>query len=373
MARALALADRVRGRTSPNPAVGAVVVRDGEIVGEGATQPPGLKHAEIVALEQARDRARGATFYVTLEPCCHFGRTGPCTEAIIVAGVAEVRAATIDPFPLVRGRGFQALEAAGIRVVVGERAEEARSLNAGFAKHVATGLPHVIAKWAMTLDGKIATVGGDSRWVSGEDARAVVHELRDRVDAVIVGVNTVIADDPRLTARRAAETDHRSLRLNAPLRVVVDSRARVPPASALLAPDLARGTVIAVSDAAPLDRRAALAATGAAVVVLPADAGRVDVVALLRWLGNAGVLNVLVEGGGELLASFFRRDLIDEVYAFVAPKVVGGRAPTPVGGDGVERMAQARPLEITCVQRVGQDLLVVGRPGSLSEARDYWG
>lgn len=376
MARALELADRVRGRTCPNPAVGAVIVRDGAIVGEGATEPAGGRHAEIVALTDAGPRAAGATLYVTLEPCCHHGRTPPCTEAVIAAGIAEVHAATHDPNPLVNTGGFATLEAAGIRVVVGERCAEARRINDGFAKHVTTGLPFVIAKWAMSLDGKIATVAGESRWISGEASRELVHDLRDRVDAVIVGVQTVIADDPALTVRlsepRRSPLVRRCADGTGPLRVVIDSRARVPLSSRLLGPDLARGTVVMVTEAAPPERQDAIRTTGALVVVLPSWRERVDLRAAVEWLGRRGALSVLVEGGGELLASLLAADLVDEVHVFVASKVLGGPAPTPVRGTGVTALADAWQFQFTEVRPVGDDVLLVGRPREGDRLRGYW-
>lgn len=372
MVRALELADRVRGRTSPNPAVGAVVVHDGIVVGEGATQPAGGKHAELVALEVAGDRARGATLYVTLEPCCHFGRTPPCTEAIVAAGITEVRAATHDPNPLVNGRGFAALEAAGIRVVVGERGDEARRMNDGFAKHVTTRRPFVTVKWAMTLDGKIATSTGHARWITGEPARHLVHDLRDRVDAILVGVQTVIADDPALTVRLPEGVRRRAPRPYGPLRVVVDSTGRIPLESRLLGPELARGTIVAVTEAAPPEQRDAIARTGAEVVVLPAECGRVSLSALLGWLGERNVLSVLVEGGGEVIASLVETGLVDEIYAFVAPKIVGGQGPTPVRGWGVATMDDARRFHLLEVQQVGEDVLLVGRPVVQEGIQEYW-
>lgn len=372
MARALELADRVRGRTSPNPAVGAVVVADGVVVGEGATQPAGGRHAECLALEAAGARARGATLYVTLEPCCHFGRTPPCTEAIIAAGIAEVHAATHDPNPLVNGKGFAALEAARVRVIVGERVDEARRTNDSFAKHVTTRRPFVTAKWAMTLDGKIATSAGHARWISSEPARHLVHDLRDRADAILVGVQTVIADDPALTVRLPADVPRRSPRPSGPLRVVVDSTGRIPLESRLLAPELARGTIVAVTEAASPERREALARSGAEIVVLSAERGRVNLSELLGWLGERNVLSLLVEGGGEVIASLVEAGLVDEIYAFIAPKIVGGEGPTPVRGCGVMTMDQARRMRLLEVNQVGEDVLLVGRLVTQEGIRDYW-
>lgn len=362
MARALELADLARGRTSPNPAVGAVIVRDGEVVGEGHTQPPGGPHAEIVALRRAGERARDATLYSTLEPCCHQGRTPPCTDAIAAAGIAKVHLAILDPNPRVQGGGCQALEAAGIRVVVGERADEARELIEDFTTHVLTGQPLVVAKWAMSLDGKIATTTGDSRWISGPRARAVVHDLRDVCSAVLVGVGTVLADDPQLTVRIPRAEARRAARPQ-PWRVVVDSRGRTPLSARLLSPDLANRTIVATTNASPETWRRAVEAAGATVLLLADRAGRVDLRALLAALGQMEITSVLAEGGSAVLGSLFAADLVDKVYAFVAPLVVGGQAaPSPVGGAGAQRLVEARGLRVVRLDRVGDDLLVVGYP-----------
>lgn len=356
MERALALARRVRGRTSPNPPVGAVVVRDGVIVGEGATRPPGQAHAEIVALEVAGQQARGATLYVTLEPCCFYGRTPPCTQAIQAAGIAEVHLATLDPNPRVCGRGQAELTAAGIRTVVGEAAEAARDLIEGFAQLIRTGRPLVTAKFAMSLDGKIATRTGDSRWITGSAARRRVHEIRNDLDAVLIGIGTALADDPQLTVRLGAEAqDDRQ-----PLRVVVDSRGRLPPSARLLREP--GQTLIATTAAASTDWRQELASTGAEILVLPADAsGRVDLAALLHALGARGIADLLVEGGGQLLGALFDAGLVDKVHAFIAPIIIGGDdAPTPVRGRGPARLADAWQLHRVRVEQLGPDLLVTG-------------
>ena len=362
MSRALDLADLARGRTSPNPPVGAVVVRDGVVVGEGFTQPPGGPHAEVVALRQAGELTRGATLYVTLEPCCTFGRTPPCCRAVIAAGIAEVHVATLDPNPLVDGGGCAALEAAGVRVHVGEGAERARSYIDGFRSLISTGRPFVVAKWAMSLDGKIAAPTGDSKWISSAESRARVHELRDTVDAVIVGVNTALADDPALTVR-LPETARRRPPREEPWRVVVDSRGRTPLTAQLLSPALARRTLIATTAAASDSWRDAVLARGAEVLALPAgDDGRVDLDALLLALGERGVANALVEGGGQLLGSLFALRCVGQVCAFVAPLIVGGGGPSPVGGAGVALVADAPRLARVTLERIGADTLIIGYP-----------
>ncbi len=357
MDRAIALAREARGRTSPNPPVGAVVVRDGEIVGEGHTRPAGLSHAEIVALQEAGERASGATLYTTLEPCCHFGRTPPCTRAIIASGVREVRVAVVDPNPKVCGQGMAELEQAGIGVTK-EESEAARELYRGFAKHILTGLPYVVAKFAMSLDGKIATRTGDSKWVTGREARSMVQELRRVSDAVMVGSNTILADDPQLTAR---DRDGQPLEVQ-PLRVVLDTRCRMTPESRMLREP--GRTLVFVGEEAPVDATKRLSEAGAEVI--PAGLGddwRVDVRLVLSELGRRGVVNLLVEGGGTVLGSLFDTGFVDEVRAFVAPVIIGGgEAASPVEGWGAESMAGAWRLEGTVMEPVGGDWLISGYP-----------
>lgn len=355
MARALDLAREHVGRTSPNPTVGAVVVRDGRIVGEGAYRGPGSPHGEAAALAAAGEAARGATLYVTLEPCVHHGNTPPCVEAVLAAGAAEVHFPHLDPDPRVAGRGRARLEAAGVRVFVGEGEAEARRLNEAYLKHRTTGLPFVVAKFAASLDGKIAATSGDSRWVSGPQTLAWSHELRTRIDAIAVGVNTVLVDDPQLTARPNNQRSERQ-----PLRIIVDSRGRTPPKANALRCD-AR-TLVATTDASTPEWRAAIEATGARVEVLQADAdGRVDLLALLRLLGRWEVLTLLIEGGGVLLGSFFDQRLVDKVHAVVAPMIIGGTsAPTAVAGRGAQRMADALRLHDVAIDRLGEDVLVTG-------------
>lgn len=362
MARALDLARGVKGRTSPNPAVGAVLVRDGEVVGEGATMSYGLPHAEPVALAAAGGRARGATMYVTLEPCSHTGRTPPCADAVIAAGVTEVHIATLDPNPRVAGRGRRRLAEAGIRVVVGEGASDARALNEDFARWITTGRPLVTAKFACSLDGRIATRTGDSRWITGPEAREEVHRLRDQIDAILVGVGTVLADDPQLTVRLGGcARPPRN-----PWRIVLDSTCRTPAVARLLAPGAAAGrdddrVTVFTTERAPAERRAALEAAGAEVRVLPADHGRVSLPALLDDLGRRKVTGLLVEGGATVHGAFFDAGLVDLVVAFIAPIVIGGRdAPGAVGGRGPAALAEARRLLDTQVRLVGADTLVSG-------------
>ena len=357
MQRALALARQALGTTSPNPAVGAVVVKEGAVIGEGFTLPPGQRHAEIGALAQASDAAQGAELYTTMEPCCHFGRTPPCTEAIIAAGVKTVHLAVVDPNPQVAGRGCAQLGAAGIQVVM-EDTQGAQELYEGFAKHIQSGIPFLTAKFAMSLDGKIATHTGDSKWVTGAAARRMVQEMRRECDAVMVGINTVLADDPQLTAR-----DEKGSPLpRQPLRVVLDSQCRTPPDAKMLREP--GNTLIVTSESASPDRVAELVDQGAQVLQAPLNEhGRVDLPETMAELGRRDVVNLLVEGGGIVLGSLFDAGLVDKVYAFIAPKIIGGEAaPAPVGGTGATAMAQSCVLERTRWEQIGDDWLIVGYP-----------
>ena len=353
MLRAIALAREAVGSTSPNPPVGAVLVRDGRVVGEGRTQPPGGAHAEAEALRAAGGDARGADLYVTLEPCAHHGRTPPCADALIDAGVASARVAVMDPAPHTAGRGVERLRSAGIPVTVDDGPPEARQLVEAFAKHANTGLPFVVAKFAMSMDGKIAARSGDSRWISSAASRQEAHRLRAEADAVMVGIGTALADDPRLTARDAPLPAR-----GQPLRVVVDSAGRLPASAAMLAED---GTTL-VAVASPEAARA-VEGRGAEAIVAPAADGRVDVARLLAELGARGVMSLLVEGGAALHGALFDGGLVDKVVAFVAPVVIGGAAaPGPVGGAGVERMADALRLRDVTYAATGGDMMVVGYP-----------
>ena len=328
MQRALELARQALGTASPNPSVGAVLVRDGRIVGEGVTQPAGGPHAEAVAITQAGEKTRGAALYVTLEPCTYHGRTPPCVPAIVQAGLAEVHVATLDPNPRVDGRGVADLKAAGVRVTLGEDEATAQKLMEAHFTWITTGVPFVLVKYAMSLDGKTATAAGDSRWISGAESRRRVHRMRATCDAIMVGIGTVLRDDPQLTAR---DEDDRPLDRQ-PLRVVVDSQARLPKEARLL--NAPGRTLVAVADALP-QQEAALRNAGAEVLAFPATDGRVDLRSLLQHLGGQEVTGLVVEGGGTLLASLFQQGMVDKVCAFVAPVLIGGRdAPTPWDGTG---------------------------------------
>lgn len=357
MEQALSLARLALGQVSPNPAVGAVIVRDDEVVGQGYTQPPGSPHAEIVALKQAGERARGSVMYVTLEPCCHHGRTPPCTQAIIAAGITEVHMAMLDPNPLVSGRGKDELEGEGIRTCVGKHEAEAKQINEAYAKFIATGMPFVTAKFAISLDGKIATKSGDSKWISGEEARKYVHNLRHTTDAIMAGVNTVLADNPHLTARSCGGRGGTARKQ--PLRVIVDGKGRTPLTARLFRQP--GRTLLALGRMATPEEKTAFAQVGAEVLESPSVAGLVDLERLLKALGEREITSVLVEGGGILLGSLFDSGLIDKVVAFIAPIIIGGsEAKTAVSGKGVSKVADSLRLERISVERFGDDLMVSG-------------
>ena len=354
MREALRIAEYARGRTSPNPLVGAVIVRDGAIVASGWHRAAGEPHAEIHALRMAGELARGATLYVTLEPCAHHGRTGPCAEAVIAAGLARVVVALSDPNPLVAGRGIHLLTAAGIETATGVCEAEARRQNEVFLKWITQKRPFVTLKTALTLDGKIASHTGRSQWITGEAARTRVHEYRNAYDAILVGIGTVLADDPSLTTRLPDRTGHN------PLRVVLDSEARTP-MDAKLVTDGAAPTLIAVSERADQRRVNLLRACGAEVVTLGAE--RVDIAALLDCLGEREITSLFVEGGATVNWSFLAGGYVDKVHAFIAPMLMGGEtAKTPIGGTGFDSPQAALHLADVTVEQVGADILVTGYP-----------
>jgi diaminohydroxyphosphoribosylaminopyrimidine deaminase / 5-amino-6-(5-phosphoribosylamino)uracil reductase len=355
MKLALRLAARGAGWVSPNPMVGGVVVKDGQVVGRGYHRRAGAPHAEVEALAAAGEAARGADLYVTLEPCNHQGKTPPCTQAILASGVRRVIIAARDPNPQVTGGGAEFLTAGGVEVHEGLMAAEARRLNEAWLHYVNTGRPWVMAKAACSLDGKIATVGGESQWLTGEAARAVGHRLRHRVDAIVVGIGTVLADNPQLTTRRPRGP------AKDPIRVVLDSRLRLPLTSKLLHLHSPAPTWVATTSQAPPETIRALTARGAQVLVLPADAGRVALPALLEELGTRQVQSLLVEGGAETLGTLFDQRLVNQFYFFYAPKILGGQqAPGMVGGQGIIHLGQAHIARDLSVRRIGGDLLVSG-------------
>jgi diaminohydroxyphosphoribosylaminopyrimidine deaminase/5-amino-6-(5-phosphoribosylamino)uracil reductase len=358
MQQALALAQRAAGRTSPNPMVGALVVCDGEVVGEGFHAKAGMPHAEVLALRAAGERARGATLYVTLEPCSHVGRTGPCTEAVIAAGIRRVVAAMVDPDPQVNGRGIARLRHAGIDVEVGVLEAESRLANEFFIKHRRTGLPFLTLKWAMSLDGKIAAQPGSATAITGPAALRYAHELRSLYDAVLVGVGTVLADDPQLTCRLPA--DHVPAPRN-PLRIVVDSCLRTPADARVVSGTLEAPALIVTTAAAAAGRIAAMRQAGVEVLVQEQREGMVDLAALMRDLGRRGVLSVLVEGGGTVNASVLDAGLADKVIALISPRLIGGAAaPTPLDGAGLAGVTGARGLRDVRVRALGIDTAIEG-------------
>ena len=356
MRRALELARQALGSTSPNPAVGAVIVQDGRIVGEGFTRPAGQDHAEIVALTQAGEKARCSTMYVTLEPCPHKGRTLPCTEAILRAGVSEVYFSTIDPNPLVSGKGLRELQDKGVKVHAGQGESLSLRLNEAYFKYITSGTPFVTAKFAASLDGKIASRSGDSRWISSAESRQWAHKIRAASDAVMVGIGTVLADDPLLTVR-----DESDFPLpKQPLRVIVDNRLRISPEARLFSQP--GPILIAVGRPNP-ETVSEIKALGAEVALLPAEDGRVNLEALLCLLGERQVTSLMVEGGSGLLGSFFDQNLVDKVAACIAPVIIGGTEAKPaVGGHGSNTLAEAYRLRSVEVHTIGDDLIVTGYP-----------
>ncbi|MEJ2199646.1 MAG: bifunctional diaminohydroxyphosphoribosylaminopyrimidine deaminase/5-amino-6-(5-phosphoribosylamino)uracil reductase RibD [Desulfuromonadaceae bacterium] len=354
MERALALARQAEGRTRPNPAVGAVIVAAGQIVGEGFHPAAGQPHAEIFALRQAGEQATGADLYVTLEPCSHQGRTGPCADAIIAAGIARVFVGTLDPNPQVAGRGIERLRQAGIAVQVGVNEADCRRLIAPFAKHITSGLPLVTLKTAVTLDGKTATVSGDSRWISGEASRLQVHRLRDKVDAIMVGSGTLLRDDPQLTTRLPEGGRN-------PLRVIIDSQLRIPLSAKVLQDLNSAPTLIATSSRGDAGKGEDLRRLGAELLVLDGAEGRVDLAALLQQLGQRGVQHLLLEGGSGLNQAMLEAGLIDRLMLFIAPKIVGGGDGFGIfAGCGVTRLADALQLTDLRYSRFDDDILIEG-------------
>jgi diaminohydroxyphosphoribosylaminopyrimidine deaminase/5-amino-6-(5-phosphoribosylamino)uracil reductase len=365
MRLALAQARRASGRTFPNPAVGAVVLRGGRVLGRGFTRPAGGPHAEVVAIEAARRRhgaaaLRGAWMAVTLEPCAHVGRTAPCADLVAEVGIARVVAGHVDPHPSVSGRGLRRLRRAGVEVRVGVLEAECREQHRGFLRVCERGRPFVQLKLATSLDGRIATAAGESRWITGPRARAAVHALRARVDAILVGSGTARADDPELTARRAGRVVH------APLRVVLDSRLRTPPTARLFA---GGGAIALCAAAAPRARRRALEAQGVRVLVVPGAPGALDLRRALARLAAEGVTEVLAEGGGQVAASLLRAGLVDELHWFVAPRLLGADARPALGPLGLAALARAPRLGDVRVRRLGEDWHLRGRLGGREGAR----
>ncbi len=354
MQRALELAALGQGAVEPNPMVGCVAAHGAEVIGEGWHRHFGGAHAEVEALSVAGSRAAGATLYVTLEPCCHHGKTPPCTQAVLAAGVTRVVAAMADPFPQVAGGGLEQLRAAGVQVSVGLLEAEARELNGPYLKLLSKQRPFVLAKWAMTLDGKIASRTGSSRWISSEASRARVHALRGRVDAILIGSRTAAADDPLLTVRPAG--------LRTPLRVVLDTQATLATDSQLVKTALETPVLVAVGELAPAERTDRLAASGCEILRLAGGSHAERLQNLLGELGRRRLTNVLAEGGGRLLGALFDQGEIDEWHVFIAPKLIGGAsAVSPLAGVGLADMTAAAGLRGVTVEQIGNDIYARGR------------
>jgi diaminohydroxyphosphoribosylaminopyrimidine deaminase/5-amino-6-(5-phosphoribosylamino)uracil reductase len=352
MRLALRLALKGAGRTSPNPVVGAVLVRDGRIVATGYHRRAGEDHAEIVALKRAGDRARGATLYLNLEPCSHQGRTPPCTLSLIRSGVKRVVSGMPDPNPLVSGRGIRRMRRAGIQVDVGLLDAECRRLNEAFTKYITRHIPFVLLKLAASLDGKTATSTGDSRWITETASRNLVHQMRNQVDAVLVGIGTVIADDPRLTCRLPGGRN--------PWRVVLDSHLRIPLSARLLHGRNPEKTIVITGSRAPVKRMAAIRSCGARVWSFPLRAGGISFAALLSRLGKMGLTSVMIEGGAATAGRALREGIVDKVLIFYAPKIIGGDGRAMIEALGVRRVSHSRRIKDMEVKRLGKDFLVSG-------------
>jgi diaminohydroxyphosphoribosylaminopyrimidine deaminase/5-amino-6-(5-phosphoribosylamino)uracil reductase len=352
MKRALRLAEKGRGRTSPNPVVGAVLVKRGKAVGEGYHAKLGDAHAEIVALRQAREKARGAVLYLNLEPCTHYGRTPPCVPQVIKAGVKRVVIGVEDPNPLVNGRGINALREAGLSVNVGVLEKECKRINEAFCKYILRKEPFVVLKVAATLDGKIATRNGDSRWISGEASRSFVHKLRDQADGVLVGIETVLSDDPRLTARTKGGRD--------PYRIVLDSRLRIPEGAKVFE-SFPSKVILVTTGSAPRDKIERLEKRGVRVLIVDSREGRVDLRSCLCNLGKMGVMSLLVEGGSQINGSFLDEGLIDKFFLFLSPRWMGDPQALGIfGGRGVSSLEEAVLLKEIKTKRIGEDIIVEG-------------
>ncbi len=353
MKHAIKLAKRAMGRTSPNPLVGAVVVKDGEIISQGYHRRAGMPHAEIEALKAAGENAKGADLYVNLEPCNHFGRTPPCTQAIIEAGISKVFIGMPDPNPNVKGGGIEYLRAHGIKVEVGILEDECRRLNEVFIKYVTSGMPFVILKLAASLDGKIALANGGSKWITNEKSRKFVHRLRNRVDAILVGIGTILKDDPRLTARLPHAKD--------PIRIVLDTYLRIPLSAKVLNSDLPAQTIMITGPEVSKDKIKKIKEKSAYVMEIGLKNGLIDLKELLLKLAERGITSILVEGGASVAASFLKEKLVDKFYFFYAPKIIGGHYSIPmIGGKDINSMDQVIYLKDINIRRFGEDLLLMG-------------
>lgn len=355
MKRALELAKKGSGFTNPNPLVGAVIVKDGRIIGEGYHEVYGSHHAEVNAFRNAKEDVNGATMYVTLEPCSHYGKTPPCANVIVERGIKKVVVGLNDPNPLVAGKGIQILRDNGIEVITGVLEEEGKKLNEIFLKYITKGLPFCILKTAMTLDGKIAAYTGDSKWITNETSRRFVHQLRHRVSGIMVGIGTIFADDPLLNTRlEDAEGSD-------PIRIIVDSSGKIPLDAKVLNIESKANTIIAAAELISRDKIKALEDMGAEVIITPLKNNQVDLVYLMKVLGHRKIDSVLLEGGSELNYSALEEGIVDKVNSFISPKIIGGReAKTPVGGKGKELMKDAILLKDVEIHSFGNDIMIEG-------------
>lgn len=359
MLEALSLARSQMGKTSPDPMVGAEIVKNGCVVGRGYHSEQGTPHAEAFAIKKAGENARGATLYLNLEPCSHYGYNPPCTHAIIKAGIKRVVASMKDPNPLVNGKGFAQLRDAGVSVEVGLLEKEAKELNEAFIKYITTDLPFVILKTAMSMDGKTATVTGDSKYITGLQSRQYVHVLRTYVDAMMVGVNTVIIDDPKLTVRDIG--DEKIVKRN-PKKIILDTNAEIPLKSYILKYEPEK-TIVVVGKDAPKSKIDKIRNTGADVMIAETKKGQIDLRKLMVELGEDKIMSIMIESGGTLAASALKEGIVDKVMFFIAPILIGGKtAPTPVGGEGFKKLSQAINLQNTNIRIIGKDVLIEGYP-----------
>ncbi|ABR47235.1 riboflavin biosynthesis protein RibD [Alkaliphilus metalliredigens QYMF] len=358
MRKAIELAKKGTGHTNPNPLVGAVIVKNNKVIGEGYHHYYGGPHAEVDAFNNATEDVKGATMYVTLEPCSHYGKTPPCAKAIVEKGIAQVVIAMRDPNPLVAGNGIGILRESGIEVISEVLESEAKNLNEIFVKYITTEMPFCILKTAMTLDGKIATATGDSKWITNEESRQYVHEIRHQVSSIMVGIGTVLVDDPQLTTRLHNQEG------SDPIRVIVDTEAKTPLWAQVLQLSSKVRTIIATTEKADPNKIKALEEKGAEVIIIPLKNNQVDLKCLIQQLGAKGIDSVLIEGGATLNDSALQEGIVDKVVSFIAPKIVGGaKAKTPVGGDGIKYMKDAIQLTDIQVRKFGQDIMIEGYLG----------
>ena len=353
MARVLNLAKLGVGYTNPNPLVGAVIVKNGKIIGEGYHKKYGEPHAEINAFNNATEDVTGATMYINLEPCSHFGKTPPCAQTIVKKGIKKVVISMKDPNPLVAGNGIKILKENGIEVITGVLKNEAEKLNEVFIKFITTGLPFCVLKTAMTLDGKIAACSGDSRWITNWESRQYVHEMRHHYSAIMVGIGTVLADDPMLTTR-LKDRDGRN-----PIRIIVDSKGSIPLNAKVLKCDESTKTIIATTEAIDKEKLKHIQETGVEVIITPFEKGKVDLLYLMKSLGEKRIDSVLLEGGSTLNYSALKAGVVDKVLSFIGPKIIGGSSSkTPVGGEGIPYMRDAIHLKDTNVQKIKDDVII---------------